>query len=190
MIFNTLEKNPISQILTLPTPKKQKTKVKCIDDLISTTSFHQFTKEELNSFFNLFSNGQTLEILKNEYNLKSEISVSSLLPILNENVQFTDQNIKNIISFYILRCSLTFMSQSTAEVTSFSLKKMFQLLLYSIYNNNTNTTFLNISKQMFLTLLSIFIEKVNSDMLELLQYFFNIISDYYNESLIVLTLMT
>ena len=190
MIFNTLEKNPISQILTLPTPKKQKTKVKCIDDLISTTSFHQFTKEELNSFFNLFSNGQALEILKNEYNLKSEISVSSLLPILNENVQFTDQNIKNIISFYILRCSLTFMSQSTAEVTSFSLKKMFQLLLYSIYNNNTNTTFLNISKQMFLTLLSIFIEKVNSDMLELLQYFFNIISDYYNESLIVLTLMT
>ncbi|OHT10457.1 hypothetical protein TRFO_20271 [Tritrichomonas foetus] len=203
MLFSNFDENPIIQILSLSIPKWHNTGNIPLDDLSTTTSFHQFSKEELNSLFMLLTNGQSLPVLQNEFKFKSDVNISSLMPIYEnlQNQDFIDQLTLKMMHFYVSRCVITVLSQQKKSVSASSLNKIFQLIVFvikSFISNEPNQKEpknikeILLLKRSFLLVLNSFVEKVNLEVLPPIQSFFDDIeidSSIEKEALDVLILM-
>lgn len=184
MIFSSRKTHPIPQILSLALTKNPKTGIQFIDQLSATATFQQFSEEELNTLFNLLLKRKTLEELRNTYNFNTDISIESLLPILQESPTHI-RNSVNIISFYVLRSIITFLSYHKSKCSYTNLKQIFQLLLFCI-SNSPPLNYLLLLQRSFLFLLLTFSSTLNSDFIDQLRNFFSIQTQISEEYLMTL----
>ncbi|OHT11820.1 hypothetical protein TRFO_18609 [Tritrichomonas foetus] len=163
-LFNSVESHPVTAILSINLPKQTSSNVQCLKSLIHSTSFHNFSKEELNSLFGLLSNGQTLTVLKNEFNLRTDVSLNDLQPILAIKT-FPDQQALDIAAFFVLRGSITYLTQVNDSFQVSSLLKILNLILHVL-----DSSYSKILKSTFVCVLGSVVKKIKESFLaEVLQ---------------------
>ena len=141
------ETNPIIAILSLHLPKQTTTQTLFLKTLLKQTTFHHFTKEELSSLHSQLNSGKPLSVLKNDFDFKSEVPLSSVESILSIN-PFPDKTSLDISAFFILRSVITFLCQPPGSFQPSS-----YLTLLSLINYVLDSSYSIILKNAFVYLL-------------------------------------
>ena len=158
-LFSSPETHPATLILSLTLPKQASSSIPCLKQLIHSSSFHNFTKDELNSLFGLLSNGQTLQNLKNEFSFRTDVILNDIRPIL-QITQFPDQQSLDIAAFFVLRGIITWLTQPIESFQVSSLVKILELI-----NHVLNSSHAEILKLAFVYVLDTSVKKIKESFL-------------------------